>query len=182
MRRPRATIVMTNLFIALSITQRPHLTHGLDGALPRAAPDLCRQSPSKWLESAGVSQRPLDVDLRHPLAPVMTEVRIVERSRRLVSRLGDLSDQVLGRAGALQWREERGDIDGVRTHGAQRTTSRAHRAVIPADRDRHAEDRKVKGRAAAEFPVGAGHPAARGGELAPGGGLDRLPCGGAVPP
>src|SRR5205807_8875305 len=156
MRRARATIGMTNLFIALSITQRPHLTHGLDGALPRAAPDLCRQSPSKWLESAGVSQRPLDVDLRHPLAPVMTEIRIVERSRGFVSRLGDLRDQVLGRAGALQWREERGDIDGVRPHSAQRTTSLAHRAVIPADRDRHAEARNGKGRPSAELPVTAG--------------------------
>src|SRR2546430_9220048 len=150
MRRARATIGMTNLFIALSITQRPHLTHGVDGALPRAAPDLCRQSPSKWLESAGVSQRPLDVDLCHPLAPVMTEIRIVERSRGFVSRLGDLRDQVLGRADTLQWGKERGDIDRVRSHGAQRSTSLAHRAVIPADRDRHAEDRKVKSRPAPE--------------------------------
>src|SRR2546430_10724981 len=154
---------MTNLFIALSITQRPRLPHGLDGALPCSPADLCRQSPSEWLEPAGVPQRPLDVDLRHPLPPVMAEVRIVKRSRGLVSSLGDLRDQFLGGAGAVKGREERGDIDGARTHGAQRTTSLAHHAVIPADRDRHTEDGKVKGWTAAEVPIGARHPAASGG-------------------
>ena len=87
----------------------------------------------------------------------MAEVRIVEWSRGFVSRLGDLRDQVLSREGALKRRKERGDVNRTRADRAQRTAGLAHSAVIPGDRDRHPEDRKVKGRPAAQLPVGARH-------------------------
>src|SRR5207245_8883446 len=136
-RKATATNGMMNFFIALSITQRPPITDGLDGGLPGAGADLCGQSPTKRLESASVSQRPLDVDLRHPLPPVMAEVRIVERSRGLVSSLGDLRDQVLGRAGALEPRQARGAVARARRHAPPRSTTRAHGAPAPGDRRRH---------------------------------------------
>src|SRR5947209_4292619 len=55
--------------------------------------DLGAESPSKRIEPAGIAQGALDVDLAHALTPVVAQVRIVQRSRRLVGDLGHLRDQ-----------------------------------------------------------------------------------------
>ena len=91
----------------------------------------------------------------------MAEVGVVQRPRGLVGRGGDFGNHVVVGALADEWRQEGGDVDRLRADRPEGTASLANHAIVPCQRDRHAQDRKVEGGAATQFPVGARHLAIR---------------------